>query len=76
VLGKFIDWHIQNNKLPVDTEAIEAGYRNWIRDEALFAEQSRGRSRRHRNTTEAEDAAAANFVERMAAAKRANGAGQ
>jgi hypothetical protein len=76
VLGKYIDRRIEKNQLPVDLEACEAGYRNWIRDEARFAEQSRGRSQRHRNTTEAEDAAAANFVERMAAAKRANGAGQ
>jgi hypothetical protein len=34
VLSKFIDWHIEHNKLPVDLEAIEAAYRNWIRDEA------------------------------------------
>jgi hypothetical protein len=33
-LGKFIDWRIEHNRLPVDIEAIEAAYKNWIRDEA------------------------------------------
>jgi hypothetical protein len=33
-IGKFIDWRIEHNRLPVDIEAIEAAYKNWIRDEA------------------------------------------
>jgi hypothetical protein len=37
VLGKFIDWRIEKNQLPIDLEAIEAAYRNWIRDEPRFA---------------------------------------
>jgi len=37
VLGKFIDWHIAHNNLPDNIEAIDAAYRNWIRDEARFA---------------------------------------
>ena len=37
VLGKFIDWHIKHDNLPGNFEAIEAAYRNWIRDEPKFA---------------------------------------
>jgi hypothetical protein len=76
VLGKFIDWHIKHpDKLPVDIEAIEAAYRNWIRDQPRFSEQSRHRPQQHSNASEAETAAAAEFFERMRA-MTANGAGQ
>ena len=77
VLGKFIDWRIEHNKLPVDIEAIEAAYSNWIRDQPRFAEQSRRRpQQQHSDAAAAETAAAGEFFERMQRAMRANGAGQ
>ena len=74
VLGKFIDWRIEHNKLPVDIEAIEAAYSNWIRDQPRFAEQSRRRPQQQHSDDDAaaaETAAAGEFFERMRA-MRAN----
>jgi hypothetical protein len=76
MLGKFIDWRIEHDKLPVDIEAIEAAYSNWIRDQPRFAEQSRRRpQQQHSDAAAAETAAAGEFFERMRA-MRANGRGQ
>jgi hypothetical protein len=75
VLGEFIDWHIEHNKLPSDIEAIEAAYRRWIRREWRFAEQSRHRPQQRGDAGEAETAAAAEFFERTRE-MRANGAVQ
>jgi hypothetical protein len=36
MLGKFRDWHIENDKMPDRFEAVDAAYRNWIRDEPMF----------------------------------------
>jgi hypothetical protein len=70
VLGEFIDWHIEHDKLPGNIGAIEAAYRRWVRREARFAEQSRHRPQQHSNEAEA----AVEVVRRMRA-MRANGAG-
>ena len=75
VLGEFIDWHIEHNKLPSDIEAIEAAYRRWIRREWRFAEQSRHRPRQRSDAGEADTAAAAEFFERTREL-RTNGAVQ
>jgi hypothetical protein len=76
VLGGFIDWHVEHDVLPGNGsfEAIEAGYRRWIRREALFAKQARLRPQHHRNLGEAESEAAVDDFRRMRAV-RANGAG-
>lgn len=34
MLGKFIDWHLERDKVPADADAA---YRNWIRNEPRFA---------------------------------------
>jgi hypothetical protein len=75
VLGKFIDWRIEHDKLPVDIEAIEAAYSNWIRDQPRFAEQSRRRPQQYNDAAAAETVAAGEFFERMRT-MRANGRGQ
>ena len=75
VLGEFIDWHIEHNKLPRDIEAIEAAYRRWIRREWRLAEQSRHRPQQRSDAGEADTAAAAEFFERTREL-RTNGAVQ
>jgi hypothetical protein len=38
MLGKFIDWHLERDKVPADADAA---YRNWIRNEPRFAGERR-----------------------------------
>jgi hypothetical protein len=58
VLGKFRDWHIEHNILPANREAIDAAYRNWLRNEQRFADShnARGPPRRPHRSRLAESA--------------------
>jgi DNA-binding Lrp family transcriptional regulator len=69
VLGGFIDWHVEHDVLPGNGsfQAIEAGYRRWIRREPLFAKQARHRPQHHSNPGEAESEAAVDALRRMRA---------
>jgi hypothetical protein len=71
VLGEFIDYHLDHDKLPAD---IEAAYRRWVRREQRFAERDaerfQSRPRQRSNAAEAEAA----FDDALRQS-RANGAG-
>ena len=58
MLSKFVDWHIEHNNLPANSEAIDAAYRNWIRNEPRFAggHHARGSPRRPRRSRMVESA--------------------
>jgi DNA-binding MarR family transcriptional regulator len=51
ILGEFIDYHLEHNKLPAD---IDAAYRRWIRRQSRFdnRDAERSRDRRQHSTPE------------------------
>jgi DNA-binding MarR family transcriptional regulator len=76
VLGEFIDYRLEYDKLPAD---IEAAYRRWVRREQRFAEQRdaerfQSRPRQRSNAAEAEAAFDVAFDDALRQS-RANGAG-
>jgi hypothetical protein len=75
VLGEFIDYHLDHDKLPAD---IEAAYRRWVRREQRFAERDaerfQSRPRQRSNAAEAEAAFDVAFDDALRQS-RANGAG-